>query len=63
MANTSNHPPRKDIPIKPHRGGRKNSKTFFLTDEELQGLQAILAARGLSANDWLAEKIKADRPD
>lgn len=45
-------------PITPHKGGRNAAfPRSRLTNEERAMLESILAHRGVSAADWVSEKI------
>lgn len=55
--NTTNHRPRKNVPIKPSKGGRIVRRTFALTVADDHALQVKAKALGLSLNDWLNRQI------
>lgn len=58
--NTTNHPTRKGIGIKPSKGGRIVRRTFALTVADDHILQAKANALGISLNDFLARAIRLD---
>lgn len=59
MANTTNHPPRQGVPIKPHKGGKTVRRYLLLTPELDKVLQEKAKALGLSLNETIAKAIES----
>lgn len=54
--NRTNHPPRKNVPITAHKGGREK-RTFLLTEADLKKLKEHADQQKISLNDALSQAI------